>query len=60
MPVSKTPSAKKLERELRIKELQEKILDENYVNFAVERIAQVVSRQIVEKRKSLRAPEQIY
>ena len=60
MPVLKTSSAKNKNNDLRIKELQQKILDENYINFAVERIALVVSRQIVEKRSSLRAPEKTY
>ncbi|MBQ5400227.1 MAG: hypothetical protein IKQ66_04990 [Treponema sp.] len=60
MPVSKTLSAKNKNNAMRIKELQQKIQDENYINFAVERIALVVSRQIVEKRNSLHAPEKTY
>lgn len=60
MPVSKNPSEKNKIRALRIKELQEKIQDENYITFAVERIALVVSRQIVEKRNTLHAPEKTY
>ena len=60
MPVSKTLSAKNKNNAMRIKKLQQKIQDENYINFAVERIALVVSRQIVEKRNSLHAPEKTY
>lgn len=34
----------------RIKELQKKIKDEDYINEAVERIALIMSKQIIESR----------
>lgn len=40
----------KSEAPTRIKELQEKIKDENYINEAVERIALIMSKQIIESR----------
>ena len=36
----------------RILELREKILDENYINNAVQRIALILSRQLAEKPKN--------
>lgn len=38
----------------KVKELREKILDENYVNNAIQRIAFVLSRKIVEKPKGFK------
>ncbi|HAK69371.1 MAG TPA: hypothetical protein DEO40_06710 [Treponema sp.] len=44
----------------RIRDLQKKIQDSSYVDYAVERIALIVSRQIVEKHNSGRTPEKTY
>ena len=38
----------------RILELREKILDENYIKNAIQRIALILSRQLVEKPKNLK------
>ena len=38
----------------RILELREKILDENYINNAIQRIALILSRQLEEKPKNLK------
>ena len=37
----------------RILELRKKILDENYIDNAIQRIALILSRQLVEKPKNL-------
>jgi hypothetical protein len=42
------------ETSARILELREKILDENYINGAIQRIALILSRQLVEKPKNLK------
>ena len=42
------------ENSARILELREKILDENYINNAVQRIALILSRQLVEKPKNMK------
>ncbi len=59
MPVSKNSSCSK-QLSPRLKELQVKIHDEKYIEYAVERIALVVSRRIVEKYTSGRTPEKTY
>ncbi len=60
MPVIKSPTNPTTVSP-RIKELQMKIQDENYVNGAIERIALIVSRQIVEKHSVTgRAAEKMY
>ncbi len=51
MPVSKNPNPK-TQVSPRIRELQLKIQDQAYVDYAIERIALIMSRQIVEKRNS--------
>jgi len=38
----------------RILELRKKILDENYIDNAIQRIALILSRQLVEKPKNLK------
>ncbi len=43
-----------------MRELQVKIHDEKYIDYAVERIALVVSRRIVEKHTSGRSAEKTY
>jgi hypothetical protein len=42
------------ETSARILELRDKILDENYINGAIQRIALILSRQLVEKPKNLK------
>ena len=42
------------ETSARIMELREKIMDENYINSAIQRIALILSRQLVEKPKNLK------
>ena len=42
------------ETSARILELREKIYDENYLNSAIQRIALILSRQLVEKPKNLK------
>ncbi len=48
---------KKTKEELspRLKEIQKKIQDENYISYAVDRIAIVMSKRIVEEETSLRS-----
>ena len=58
MPVSKNASSQLISQ--RIKELQIKIQDEKYISYAVERIALIVSRQLIEKRNGNRSPEKLY
>ncbi|MBP5176355.1 MAG: hypothetical protein ILP07_10660 [Treponema sp.] len=59
MPVSKNSSCTK-QLPPRLRELQVKIHDEKYIDYAVERIALVVSRRIVEKHTSGRSAEKTY
>ena len=42
------------ETSARILELRKKIYDENYLNSAIQRIALILSRQLVEKPKNLK------
>lgn len=45
----------------RIKELQKKIQDESYINSAIERIALIMSRRLVEENpRSRNAAEKLY
>ena len=54
--MSPLDSEVKLEKETsaRILELREKILDENYIENAVQRIALILSRKLAEKPKNLK------
>ena len=49
MPISKKTESAKLHQQ-RIMELQMKIQDKNYISSAVDRIAVIMSRHIVETR----------
>ena len=49
MPISKKLKATQIHQQ-RIIELQRKIQDENYIRNAVDRIASIVSRHIVESK----------
>ena len=60
MPLSKSSDTKK-NVSPRIREFQLKIQDQTYIDYAVERIALIVSRQIVEKRNtSAHSAEKLY
>ena len=60
MPVSKNVNMPRTVSP-RIKELQQKIQDETYVHYAIERIALIVSREIAEKGgSSPRAAARLY
>ena len=54
--MSPLDSEVKLEKETsaRILELREKILDENYIENAIQRIALILSRKLAEKPKNLK------
>ena len=54
--MSPLDSEVKLEKETsaRIVEMREKILDENYIENAIQRIALILSRKLAEKPKNLK------
>ena len=60
MPVAKHPTASSAV-DPRIRDLQQKIQDETYVNSAIERIALIVSRRLVEDTpRSRNSAEKLY
>lgn len=53
MSVTKKASSS-LAREARVRELQQKVHDQEYMEAAIQRIALVLSRKLVENNKTMR------